>query len=45
MRPCFVELNNIISVATISARPPLKRAQVRKIFSVKVIAASPVTLV
>jgi hypothetical protein len=44
MPPSVVELNNKIMVATISARPPLKRAQVRKIFSVTVIVASLVTL-
>jgi hypothetical protein len=44
MRSRFVELNNKVNVATISARPPLKRAQVRKISSVTVIVASPITL-
>jgi len=44
MPPCLAALNSQISVATASVRPPLKSAQVKKISSVTVIAASPGTL-
>jgi hypothetical protein len=40
-RRCLVALNSQISVATTSVTPPLKSAQVKKISSVTVIAASP----
>jgi hypothetical protein len=44
MRRCFAVLNSKISNATRSVTPPLKSAQARKMFSVVVIAPSPVTL-